>query len=310
MTAFDIVIIGGGPAGLTASVYALRAGKSTALIEKGMLGGQVLLTYEVKNYPAFENITGFELADKMSKHALNNGLKVLNGEVLKISKKGKNFTIKYTNGEISAKKVILCMGASARHLNVVGESEFTGKGVSYCATCDGNLFKGLDVAVVGGGDTAFEDIKYLAKLANKVYAIHRSTNYKANQELQDEVLELVKTDKVVMMPNTIVRGIKGDRFVTQIDTYNTQTDESSTLDVRGVFVAIGSEPRSAVVKDLVSLDDYGYIKVDTKRQTSVKGIYSAGDITTTGLRQIITACADGAIAGSEAAKSINAVDKT
>ena len=305
MIDYDIVVVGGGPAGLSSAIYALRAGKCVALIEKGFLGGQVAFTANIKNYIGFEKITGIELADKMANQAREYGLITITGEVLSIERHRKYFTIHHTNGIVKCKRVILCMGVTAKYLNVVGEREFTGKGVSYCASCDGNFFKNLDVAVVGGGDTAFEDILYLSALCNKVYSIHRSKNYRANDNLQKEVQKLVRAGKVELITDSIVKQIKGDRYLTEIEIFNTANAQAYSLAVRGLFVAIGAEPRNDFVRDLVKTDERGYIKVNSRKQTSVKGIYAAGDITTTNLRQIVTACGDGAIAGSEAAKSIH-----
>lgn len=305
MTDYDIVVVGGGPAGLSSAIYALRAGKRVALIEKGFLGGQVAFTANIKNYVGFEKITGMELADKMANHAREYGLVNITGEVLGIEKHRNYFTVTHTNGSVSCKRIILCMGVTAKYLNVVGEREFTGKGVSYCATCDGNLFKNLDVAVVGGGDTAFEDILYLSSLCHKVYGIHRSKQYRANAKLQKEVNRLVKEGKVELITDSVVKEIKGDKHLTELEIFNTLNQQAFTLKVRGLFVAIGAEPRTDFTRGLVATDEHGYIKVNARKQTSVKGIYAAGDITNTNLRQIVTACADGAIAGSESAKSIH-----
>ena len=301
---YDILIIGGGPAGLTAGVYAKRAGRSVAIIEKGVLGGQVAFTNEVRNYPGSGYISGEALADNLTEHARLLGVEFLIGQALSVEKIDDGFRVKYTRGELECKSLILAMGSSARFLGVQGEKEFAGHGVSYCATCDGSFFKGMNVAVVGGGDTAFEDIKYLSNLAKKVYAIHRSDHYVANQQVQDEVAELVKAGKVEMLPFNVVQQINGDKHVTSIVIHDTRNDASQELQVEGVFVAIGAEPNSELAKGLVDMNEKGYIIVDENQATSTPGIYCAGDISTTTLRQIVTACADGARAGNEASKYV------
>ncbi|MBR1693620.1 MAG: thioredoxin-disulfide reductase [Lachnospiraceae bacterium] len=288
----DIVIIGGGPAGLSAAIYSARAGFDTLLIERnGMGGGQVLNTYEVDNYPGLPGISGFELGNKMEEHAKKLGVQFAACEVEAVEDLGKVKKLTTSDGEIEAKGIVIATGAQHAKLNVKGENELSGMGVSYCATCDGAFFKNRTVAVVGGGDVAVEDAIFLARGCEKVYLIHRRDQLRAAKSLQNALSAL---PNVEMCWDSVVTEIEGQDQVEGVRLRNVKTQEEKSLPVDGVFVAVGMLPDSNAFRDLVELDEKGYIVADETCRTSVPGIVAAGDIRTKQLRQIITAAADGA----------------
>lgn len=289
----DLLIVGSGPAGLTAAIYASRAKLDTVLIDKGMPGGQVLNTYEVDNYPGIPDTTGPELAMKMQEHAMKFGMNSVFAEVEDIDLSEKVKKIETTNGTYYGKAVIFSTGAQWRELGVKGEQEFKGRGVSYCATCDGAFFRDKTVAVVGGGDVAVEDAIYLARFCKKVYLIHRRDEFRAVKVLQDRVME---TEKVEIIWDTVVDEIQGTDVVTGAQIRNKKTGEESHLDVDGVFIAVGTIPNSQLLKGKVDTDEGGYIITDEACETSVPGVYAVGDVRKKLLRQVITAAADGATA--------------
>lgn len=299
---YDVIIIGSGPAGITAAIYAKRAGLSTLVVEMNYVsGGQVNNTYEVDNYPGLPGISGMELAERMKDHMMAEGAELARGAVIGISLDGDVKIVHTKKEDYRAKTVILASGAVHRKLEVPGEEELSGRGVSYCATCDGAFFRDKTVAVVGGGNVAVEDALFLARVCKKVYLIHRRDELRAAKVLQDAALA---EPKIQMCWSKKVVQIGGTDRVEWIDVESVRTAElaaASTdqrreerLDVDGVFVAVGIQPDTAFVKDLVELDDRGYIKAGEDGKTSVPGIYAAGDIRTKALRQIITAAADGA----------------
>lgn len=289
---YDVIIIGSGPAGLTAGIYGRRAGLSTLVIEGNYIqGGQILNTYEVDNYPGLPGISGMDLADKMKDHMMAQGTDMLRARVIGITVEGDVKVVHTLKEEIRGKTVILAAGAVHRKLGVPGEEEFTGRGVSYCATCDGAFFRDKTVAVIGGGDVAVEDAIFLARACKKVYMIHRRDELRAAKSLQEA---LFHTPQVEMCWNKTVSEIGGEQQVQWITVDSTTGEESIRLDVDGVFVAVGITPDTEFVKDLVQLDQGGYIVAGEDGKTSVPGIYAAGDIRTKPLRQIITAAADGA----------------
>lgn len=289
---YDVIVIGSGPAGLTAGIYGRRAGLSTLVIEGNYIqGGQILNTYEVDNYPGLPGISGMDLADKMKDHMMAQGTDILRARVTGITVEGDVKVVHTPKEEVRGKTVILAAGAVHRKLGVPGEEEFTGRGVSYCATCDGAFFRDKTVAVIGGGDVAVEDAIFLARACKKVYMIHRRDELRAAKSLQEA---LFHTPQVEMCWNKTVSEIGGEQQVQWITVDSTTGEESVRLDVDGVFVAVGITPDTEFVKDLVQLDKGGYIVAGEDAKTSVPGIYAAGDIRTKPLRQIITAAADGA----------------
>lgn len=289
---YDVIVIGSGPAGLTAGIYGRRAGLSTLVIEGNYIqGGQILNTYEVDNYPGLPGISGMDLADKMKDHMMAQGTDILRARVTGITVEGDVKVVHTPEEEVRGKTVILAAGAVHRKLGVPGEEEFTGRGVSYCATCDGAFFRDKTVAVIGGGDVAVEDAIFLARACKKVYMIHRRDELRAAKSLQEA---LFHTPQVEMCWNKTVSEIGGEQQVQWITVDSTTGEESVRLDVDGVFVAVGITPDTEFVKDLVQLDKGGYIVAGEDGKTSVPGIYAAGDIRTKPLRQIITAAADGA----------------
>lgn len=299
MESIDIAVIGAGPGGLTAGIYAARAGKKCFIFEKEFVGGQVQYSDEIQNYPSFVNINGLDLVDKMQFHTESLGSVIKNEFVENIIKVDDGFHIKTTENIFFAKKLILSMGASARKLGLKEELDFIGKGISYCATCDGAFFKKKVVVVVGGGDTAFEDILYLSSYCEKVISIHRNNEYKANQSLQKRVKSLVNAGKVELLTGVEVTKLIGNKFLEKVKLSN-----NKTINASGIFVAIGRVPDTNIVKSLVKLDDYGYIITDEDMKTNVDGIFAVGDIRKKTLRQIITACSDGAIAATIASLEI------
>lgn len=301
---YDVIIIGGGAAGLNAALYAGRGGMKTLLIEKLAPGGQVALTYEVDNYIGFgENPTGQELADKMLAHAKKFGVEITNETVKSIENEEETVkTVKTRKNVYQTRTIIFAPGATPRKLGVDGEERLRGMGVSYCATCDGAFFKGQMAAVVGGGNTACEDALYLARFCTKVYLIHRREGFRAAAT----VLDKVKAEpKIEIITNAVVERIEGDTAVSGVHIKNVNTSETAALDVAAVFIAVGIVPDTELAKTIVALDEGGFIKTDDYMRTSTPGIFAAGDARDTVLRQIITAAADGAIAAVSAVNQIN-----
>lgn len=289
----NIAVIGAGPGGLTAALYAARYGRKVTVFEGTFPGGQLVKTVNIENYPGFETGTdGFALADKMRKQAEKNGVAFKNERVKKIDFEKKIiFTDK---GEVSAETIILAMGASPRKLGVSGETEFLGKGVSYCATCDGMFFKGKTAVVVGGGDTALEDALFLSNICVKVYIIHRRDKLRAIKTLCDRA-EATENIEIVYSDN--ITEICGDNFVKYVKT------EKGKIETDAVFIAVGNEPQSDICPEKIK-NSNGYIVTDENMRTCIDGIYCCGDLRDKPLRQIVTACADGAIAAYSAAKYI------
>jgi len=290
---YDLIIIGSGPAGLTAAIYAARAELKTKVIEKAPLsGGQIINTYEVDNYPGFPGITGFDLSVKFREHCDKLGVEFVTGEVTSFQVEGKNKKIILDNNEeFVAKTVLIANGAQYRKLLVQGEAELTGKGVSYCATCDGAFFRNKTVAVVGGGDVAVEDAIFLARLCKHVYVIHRRDEFRAAKVLSTRLMGL---ENVTILWDTVVDEIRGDEMVSSIKITNKKTKEEQELEVAGIFIAVGMVPNSTIYKDVVETDEGGYIIASENCETNIPGVFAAGDIRTKQLRQIITAASDGA----------------
>lgn len=302
---YDIIIIGQGVAGMTAAVYAARAGAKVLILEKNAVGGQATLTYEIGNYPAFQSISGIELVDTMQKQVHALGVEVRYCKVEKIEDDDVK-TVFTKNKQYKAKAIILCLGARPRMLGLPSETQFLGKGVSYCAVCDGAFFRNKVVAVVGGGNTAIEEANYLSKITSKVYVLVRKDKLRAQQILIDTLNKNIESGKVEVLYNTELEEICGVGKVEKVIVKNNLSGQNSEIKLSGVFIAIGREADTELVKDIVKLDEYGYIVVDKNKQTSANGIFAAGDCTNTVLRQIVTACADGAIAATSAVASIAA----
>lgn len=296
----DIVIIGGGPAGLTAALYAARAELDAVMLEKDYQGGQMVTTEEVENYPGIIDITGPDLANVMYEHAQKFGAKMEFNEVKEIKIDGDVKKVITNSGIYETKAIILSMGAKPRKLGVPREDELGSKGISYCAICDGGFYRNKTVAVVGGGDTAVEDALYLSRIAKKVYLIHRRDSLRASKILQSKLFE----SNVEVIWDSKVTELKGDNKLNAIEIENLKDSLRKELEMDGLFVAVGSIPTTALVKDLVDLDPQGYIIADENCATSVDGIFAIGDIRTKHLRQVITAAADGAISVYEAEKYI------
>ena len=291
-TIYDMIIIGSGPAGLTAGIYAKRAGLSALVLEGSFIqGGQIVNTYEVDNYPGLPGISGMDLADRMKEHLQNQGGKIIRGKVKGISLDDEIKIVHTKKEDFRTKTVILAAGAVHRKLEVPGEEEFSGMGVSYCATCDGAFFKDKTVAVVGGGDVAVEDAIFLSRTCKKVYLIHRRDQLRAAKILQDV---LKNTPNIETFWNRRVTKIGGTEQVEWIQTESTAAGQSTRMDVDGIFIAVGITPDTGFIRNLIHLDEQGYVIADENVETNIPGIYAAGDIRTKQLRQIITAASDGA----------------
>ncbi len=288
---YDLIIIGSGPAGLAAAIYGERARLDTLVIEKEMMsGGQVLTTYEVDNYPGIPGINGFDLGMKLREHADNLGASFVTEQVLRVEAEGPVKTVVCENESYQAKAIIIATGATHRKLGVPGEEEFSGMGVSYCATCDGAFFRNKVTAVIGGGDVALEDAIFLARTCEKVYLIHRRDEFRGAKSLQEAVL---KQENIQVIWDTVVEEIVGDGQVNALKLKNKKTGESSDLSVNGVFIAVGITPNSQAFEGIADMD-HGYFVAGEDCQTSTPGIFAAGDVRTKQLRQIVTAVSDGA----------------
>lgn len=305
---YDLVIIGGGPAGLTAGLYAARARLNVVLIERMSPGGQVIVTDWVENYPGFpEGLSGADLSMKMSEQAQRFGLVIEYDEVQSLDPQGDVKTIKLSGKSITCHAIILATGASPRRLGVPGEERLIGHGVSFCGTCDGPFYKDRVVAAVGGGDTAVQESVFLTKFVNKVILIHRRDELRATRILQERALE---NDKIEIMWDTIVTSLDaGLMNLEAVNVKNVKTGEEQTLKVDGCFIWVGIQPNAGFLGDAVQLDEFGFVITNQKMETSAPGVYAAGDGRSTPLRQIATAIGDGAIAAFEAEHYIENVKK-
>ncbi len=289
---WDIAIVGGGPAGLGAGIYASRSMRKTVIFEKGVIGGQIATTADVDNYPGLR-ATGPELAQRFEEHARDFGAEIIFAEVLSLRKEGEIFVLETTEGEHTAKAVIWAAGAEPKKLNVPGERELTGRGVSYCAVCDGAFFKGKRVAVIGGGDSAFTEGLYLLNMVGELYLIHRRDEFRAQRFY---VEQLKANPKAKIITNTVVEEFLGDKFLKGLRLRNVKTGEESFLEVDGAFIYIGLRPVNDPIKDYVDLDENGFALVGEDTKTKTPGLFVAGDGRVKPLRQLVHALADGATA--------------
>ncbi len=289
---YDLIIIGAGPAGLSAAIYASRARLNAVVIEQNYVnGGQIIDTYEIDNYPGLPGISGMDLAAKMAEHAEKLGVETVYGFVQNLDLTGPVKKVETDEGTYEAKAVIIASGATHSKLGAQGENQFAGMGVSYCATCDGAFYRGKDALVVGGGDVAVEDAIFLARGCNKVYVVHRRDELRAAKILQENLLSL---PNVEMVWNSNLKSVNGGMKVESATVVNKFDQSERTIPVSGVFIAVGITPRSEFARNHVSMDEKGYIIADETGATSVPGVFAAGDVRTKQLRQVVTAVADGA----------------
>jgi thioredoxin reductase (NADPH) len=300
---YDVVVVGGGPAGMTAGLYAARGLLKTVIIEKLIPGGQLNNTEVIENYPGFESIPGYELAEKLAGHAKAQGCEFRQEYVQEVfcCEDGRYRTVRTDQGLYRAKVVIMAPGGENRKLNVPGEKEFAGRGVSYCAICDGAFFKGQVIAVVGGGDAAVEEGIFLTKFGTKVYIIHRRDQLRAKPIIQKEAME---NAKVEFIWDTVVTEIRGEEKVSHLVVRNVRTGDESRLDVGAVFVFIGFVPNSFLLKDQVKVDDIGYILTNERMQSSIPGIYAIGDVKPNICKQVSVSVGEGTIAAVDAERYI------
>jgi thioredoxin reductase (NADPH) len=302
---YEVVIVGGGPAGLAAGLYCQRAALKTVLFEKGLPGGQIAISKEVENYPGVEGITGFDLAEKLLRHAQSFGLRVVQEEVAEVNAGPDLHSVRLANGDLfHTVALILGVGGTMRKLGVPGEAEYLGSGVSYCATCDGFFFRDKTVVVVGGGDTAVEEALYLSRLTKRVYLVHRSNALRASKLLQNRLLA---EPAIKVIWNTIITEIKGDgRTVSAVSFENTETGEKREFPTDGVFIFIGYAPNNQLIPPEVRINEQGFVITDERCETSVPGIFAVGDLRKKFANQIVVAAADGAIAALAAAHYVEA----
>lgn len=300
---YDIVIIGAGPAGMSAAVYGQRAGKKTLMIDAKGFGGQILNTPEVENYPGIKKTSGIELASSLYEQASGQGAEIVYEKAVAIEP-GNPAVVRTETASYETKAVIIATGAKNRPLGIPTEEKFVGAGVSYCATCDGAFFRGKDVAVIGGGNTALEDAEVLSGIANKVYLVHRRDSFRGEQA---GVKRLLTKDNVEFVLDSVPEEILGEMTVSGLKVRSVKTDETQTLSVQGVFVAIGQMPDNGDFADAAELDDKGYVTAGEDCMTKTPGVFTAGDCRTKKVRQLATAAADGAVAALAAVDYINSL---
>ena len=301
---YDLIVIGAGPGGMTAAQYGSRANLKTLVIEEMAPGGAVLLISDMENYPGFpESINGFEFSDKMRRQTEDFGAEFKTATANSLKKEGDIFTVETTDGTFTAWTVVLSTGAKHKHLGAPGEEEFSGRGVSYCATCDGPFFKQKKMLVVGGGDAACDEASYLANLTDKVILVHRRDRFRAQKMLADRVL---KNPNIDVRLNHVVESIQGDNKVNKVVLKRTDTGETYEEDIDAVFIFIGSDPQTQLVPD-TEKDEAGYVVTDQNMETSIKGLFVVGDVRSTPFRQVVVACGEGAVAAHRAAMHIDDV---
>ena len=298
---YDIIIIGAGPAGMTAAIYGKRALKSVLILEAITYGGQIINTLDIENYPVEAHISGFDFATKLYNQVIDLGAEIKYEKVTEIIDKNEYKKVMTSKNTYQARTIIIATGADNRKLGLENESDLIGKGISYCATCDGNFFKKKDVAVVGGGNTALEDALYLSSIANKVYLIHRRDQFRGDQSVVEKLKE---QDNVEFVYNSNVTKLIADESLASIEVTN-KDGSTKNIPVKGLFIAIGKVPENENFKNLINVDEAGYIIADESCHTNIPGIFVAGDTRNKELRQLVTATADGAIAATEAVKYLN-----
>jgi thioredoxin reductase (NADPH) len=300
---YEVIIVGGGPAGLAAGLYCKRAGLKTALFERGLLGGQIAISKDVENYPGVEGITGFDLAERLVKHVRSFGLTIIQEEVAAVQVGNDLHSIQLANGDLYlSTTLILAEGGTVRKLGIPGEAEYLGSGVSYCATCDGFFFRDRNIVVVGGGDSAVEESLYLSRLVKKVYLVHRGDALRANRALQRR---LMADPGVTIMWNTILTEIKGEgKAVSGVSMENIETGKKSEFPTDGVFIFIGHSPNNQLIPPGVRINEQGYVITDEKCETSIQGIFAVGDLRQKYANQIVVAAADGCIAALAASRYV------
>lgn len=297
---FDVVVIGGGPAGLTAGIYCARSGMKTLLVERAILGGQVSLCSAIENYPGFPSgISGVELAARFEDQAKKFGVETVWGEVQKITTDGSLKKVELMDGTYSAKTMIIAIGTEPKKLDIPGEKELLGKGVSYCATCDGAFYKDKEISVIGGGNSAIQEAIFLTKFASKVKVLHRRDRLRADQVLAERA---ISESKIEMVWDSVPLSINGSGSVESVTVKNVNDGVKKDVSCDGVFIYIGEAPRTGLFKDTLNLSPEGFIIVDDRMRTSCEGVFAAGDICHKNLRQIATAVGDGAIAADSARK--------
>ena len=299
---YDVIIIGSGPAGLSAGIYAARGGLKTVILERAIIGGQITSAHQVENYPGFpESIEGFELTERMRQQAERFQAQFLDEEVTAIGMEGLCKIVETRENKYRTKALIVCTGAYPRRLNVPGEERFTGRGVSYCATCDGALYRDKVVAVIGGGDSAVEEGIYLTHFARKVYIIHRRDELRAQKILQERAFQ---NPKIEFIWNSVVQEIYGTDKIEKLEIFDRITGQINFLPVDGVFIYVGILPNNKLLESRINLDEAGFVYTDEFMHTNIPGVYAAGDIRHKVLRQVVTATSDGAIAAFSAEKWI------
>jgi thioredoxin reductase (NADPH) len=306
MSLENVIIIGSGPAGLTAAIYTARANLKPLVFTGNEIGGQVSITNEVENYPGFpEGLTGPELVEKFQKQAERFGTRIEYGEVTEADFEVQPFRVKTYDNEYHAKAIVIATGASPRKLGVPGETEFTGRGVSYCATCDGFFFRDREIAVVGGGDSALEEGVFLTKFANRVRIIHRRDELRAGYTLQERAK---RNQKIEFVWDTVVTEINGNGAVESVQVKNVKTGEASALKVDGVFIYIGHYPNSHLFKDKLEMDEHGYVITDRNTRTSVPGVFAAGEIADPVFRQVVSSAGEGCKAAIQVERYLTALE--
>lgn len=298
---YDIIIIGAGPAGLTAAIYASRANKKVLVLEAKNYGGQIINTNDIENYPGIEHISGFDYATNLYNQVKSLGVEVVFEKATNIKLANNIKIVETTDHSYETQTIIIATGADNRKLGIDNEDKFIGKGISYCATCDGNFYKTKDVAVVGGGNTAIEDAEYLSDIVNKVYLIHRRDEFRADNST---VSKLQKRNNVEFILNSTVTKLNGENFIESIEVTD-KDNNKKTIDVNCLFIAIGKIPENENFKEIIDMDDKGYIISAENCHTNIDGIFVAGDNRVKQLRQLVTATSDGAVAATEAIKYLN-----
>jgi len=299
-TKFDVIIIGAGPSGYTAGIYCSRAGYDTLILSGILPGGQLVNTTEVENYPGFENgIMGPDLMIDMRKQSQRMGTTIIDDIAVNVDFRRKPFKVLTASEEYEGRAVIIATGANPRKIGIEGEEKFAGKGVSYCATCDGPFFRNLEIIVVGGGDSAIEEATFLTKFASNVHLVHRRGELRASKIMQERALN---NEKIKFHWDSAVKEVKGDEKMQQVVLKNLKTNEETTLDAGGLFVAIGHEPNTQLFKGQIDLDEEGYVKLKNKTYTNIEGIFAAGDVHDRSYRQAITAAAFGCMAAIDVDK--------